>query len=65
MKEIIIDISPDGEVKIETRGFQGKSCIAEAQFIKELLGSETSRQLTPAYFQSEEAVVKKYLTLCG
>ena len=50
MKEIVIDISNEGEIKIETRGFTGKSCLTEAQFIKDLLGSETARQLTPAYW---------------
>jgi len=65
MKEIIIDISDDGEVRIETRGFKGKSCLAESEFLKELLGKETSRQLTPAYYQEEKQTVKKYLPLCG
>ena len=65
MKEIIIDISDDGEVRIETRGFKGKSCLAESEFLKELLGKETSRQLTPAYYQEEKETVKKYLPLCG
>ena len=65
MKEIIVDISNDGEIKIETRGFKGKSCVTEARFIKELLGSETARQLTPAYWQKNETHVKKYLPLCG
>ncbi|MBU0516943.1 MAG: DUF2997 domain-containing protein [Proteobacteria bacterium] len=32
MKQIIIDVLDDGEVKIETRGFVGKSCLDEAQF---------------------------------
>ena len=27
MKEIIIDVSEAGEVRIETRGFSGKSCL--------------------------------------
>ena len=65
MKEIIIDVSDDGEVRIETRGFKGKSCLAESEFLKELLGKETSRQLTPAYYQEEKQTVKKYLPLCG
>ena len=65
MKEIIIDVSDDGEVRIETRGFKGKSCLAESEFLKELLGKETSRQLTPAYYQEEKETVKKYLPLCG
>ena len=65
MKEIIIDVSDDGEIQIETRGFKGKSCLAESEFLKDLLGKETSRQLTPAYYQEEKQNVKKYLPLCG
>ena len=65
MKEIIIDVSDDGDVRIETRGFKGKSCLAESEFLKDLLGKETSRQLTPAYYQEEKETVKKYLPLCG
>ena len=65
MKEIVIDVSDDGDVRIETRGFKGKSCLAESEFLKDLLGKETSRQLTPAYYQEEKETVKKYLPLCG
>jgi hypothetical protein len=67
MKQIVIDISDDGEVKIETRGFAGKCCLAESQFLKDLLGNETARQLTPAYYQrqGQKEVVKKHLPLCG
>ena len=65
MKEIIIDISDDGEVQIETKGFRGKSCLAESEFLKDVLGRETARQLTPAYYQQEKETVKKYLPLCG
>ncbi len=65
MKEIILDISNDGEIRIETRGFKGKSCIVESQFLKDLLGGETERSLTPTYWEKEEATIKKYLPLCG
>jgi hypothetical protein len=65
MKEIIIEVSDDGEVRIETRGFKGKSCLAESKFLKDVLGKETSLQLTPAYYQEEKETVKKYLPLCG
>lgn len=64
MKEIIIDVSQNGEVRIETRGFKGKSCVTEAQFIKDLLGKETARQLTPAYFENQGVIIKKHLPLC-
>jgi hypothetical protein len=65
MKEIILDISNEGEIKIETRGFKGKSCITESQFLKDLLGNEIERSLTPTYWEKEETQIKKYLPLCG
>lgn len=65
MKEIIVDISEEGEISIETKGFKGKSCVHESQFLKDVLGSEISQQLTPAYYQREKESVKKYLPLCG
>ncbi len=65
MREIIIDVSNDGEVKIETRGFKGKSCLTEARFIKDLLGQEIARELTPTFWQKSRTHVKKYLPLCG
>ena len=67
MKQIIIDITDDGEVKIETRGYSGNTCVDESQFLKDVLGAETARQLTPAYYQrqGEKEVVKRYLPLCG
>ena len=64
MKEIIIDVSADGEISIETRGFSGKSCLKESQFIKDLLGKEKSQKLIPAYYQGKQKT-KKYLQLCG
>ncbi len=65
MKEIILDISNEGEIKIETRGFKGKTCITESQFLKDLLGTETERSLTPTYWEEEKLITKKYLPLCG
>ena len=65
MKDVIIDISENGAIKIETRGFSGKGCIADSQFIKDLLGKEIEKQLTPAYYKENNQEVKKYLPLCG
>ncbi len=64
MKEIVIDISEDGEIRIETKGFKGKACLEESQFLKNLLGAETYKRLTPAYYHNKKRV-KKYLQLCG
>ena len=65
MKSVIVDISDDGEVRVETKGFRGKSCLEESNFLKELLGKESFRQLTPAYYTTQKQKVKKYLNLCG
>jgi hypothetical protein len=65
MKEIILDISDEGEIKIETRGFTGKSCIRESEFLEKVLGKEISRSLTPAYWQEDHTLIKKHLPLCG
>ncbi len=65
MKEIVIDISDDGESRIETKGFKGKACLEESQFLKNLLCNETYKQLTPAYYNTNKKKVKKYLQLCG
>jgi hypothetical protein len=65
MKQILIDISDEGEIKIETKGFRGKTCIEESQFLKTLLGNEVFRQLIPAYYGQGKTETKKYLNLCG
>lgn len=65
MKQIIIDVLDDGEVKLETRGFAGKTCLEETEFIKNILGNEITRQLTPAYYTQGKETVKKHLPLCG
>jgi hypothetical protein len=65
MKEIVIDISDDGEIRIETKGFKGKACLEESLFLKNLLGEETYKQLTPAYYNTNKNELKKYLQLCG
>ena len=65
MKEIVIEVSEDGEVRLETRGFEGKACLEESQFLKDLRGSEVCRNLTPAFYKRGTKKVKKYLNLCG
>lgn len=66
MKEIILDVSNDGEIQIETRGFKGKSCIKEAAFLENVLGKVLKQQLTPAYYETDPAESrKKMLNLCG
>ena len=63
-REIFILISDAGEISIETKGFKGKTCIEEAKFLRDVLGTELSRKLTPAYYEQEHNI-KKHLQLCG
>ena len=65
MKQIIIDVFETGEIEIETRGYIGRNCIEESQVIKDLLGNEITKQLTPSYFSHGKKNVKKHLPLCG
>lgn len=65
MKTIIVEITDEGEIHLETKGFVGKSCVEETQFIKDLIGEEIQRQLTPTYYQRGKTVIKKHLPLCG
>lgn len=66
-KKIVIEVDETGEIQLETIGFKGKGCIVESQWIKDLLGEEKSRQLTPTYFMKEndKEVKKRYMGLCG
>lgn len=65
MKQIIVDVLDSGEVKIETKGFKGKSCIEESQFLKDLLGEEKARNLVPAYYTKNKVAIRRHLPLCG
>ena len=62
MKEIVIDIAEDGEISLETKGFTGKACVEESQFLKDMLGKETFQRLTPAYY-GKNTRMKKLRTL--
>jgi hypothetical protein len=51
MQEIIIDIDVTGEVKLEGKGFQGKSCDEAMGAFEKALGITTNRKNKPEYFR--------------
>ena len=53
MKVIEITVTPTGETKIETRGFQGASCRDASRFLEQALGQRTSEQLTAEFHETE------------
>lgn len=53
MKLIEITISPDGQTRLETRGFQGASCQQASRLLEQALGQTSAEQLTSEYYQSK------------
>ncbi len=51
MQEIIIDFDVAGEVKLEGKGFQGKSCDEAMGPFEKALGVVSDRKNKPEYFQ--------------
>ncbi len=47
--EIIVD--PNGQSKVQTKGFTGSSCRQASQFIEQALGQRTGQQLTAEFYQ--------------
>jgi hypothetical protein len=46
---IEVIVSPTGETKVETKGFQGGSCRAASRFLEESLGHATGERLTAEF----------------
>ena len=53
MKRIEIVIAPNGESRVETKGFQGPECRTASQFLEQALGRTTSETLTSEFHQSD------------
>jgi hypothetical protein len=54
VKTIEITISPTGETKVQTKGFQGGECRDASKFIEEALGQRTAEQLTAEFHQQQQ-----------
>ena len=50
-KTIEIIVSPQGESRVETKGFTGADCQQASKFIEEALGKRTNEQLTAEFHQ--------------
>ena len=52
MKRIEIIVSPDGQTRVETKGFAGAECRQASEFIEQALGKRTGEQLTAEFHHS-------------
>jgi hypothetical protein len=50
---------PDGEVKMEGKGFQGKSCDEAMSHFEKALGVVSNRQNKPEYYQGVRTNAKQ------
>ena len=51
MKTIEITVSPEGETRVQTKGFVGGECRQASQFIELALGQRTGEHLTAEFHQ--------------
>ena len=54
MKTIEIIVSPQGETRLETRGFAGASCQAASRLLEQALGIRQTEQLTAEFHQTQQ-----------
>ena len=54
-KTIEITVSPTGETRIETKGFQGGACQDASRFLEQALGAKLSANFTSEFYQQEPA----------
>jgi hypothetical protein len=52
IKTIEIIVSPQGQSRIETKGFVGAECREASRFLEQALGQQTSEQLTAEFHQA-------------
>jgi hypothetical protein len=61
--EIELVFTPQGEVRLETRGLKGKTCLTETEALEKALGTLKDRTRTSEYYQ--QPATKKGTTRQG
>lgn len=51
-KTIDIIVAPDGQTRVETRGFIGSACRDASRFIEQALGQPTGETLKAEFYQT-------------
>ncbi len=52
MKIIEIVISPTGQTRLETKGFEGATCADASRFVEQALGQRTAEQRTAEFYRA-------------
>jgi hypothetical protein len=54
MRTIHITVDPQGNVKLQTRGYAGRACLDASRELEQVLGERVSETMTNEYFQQTE-----------
>ena len=52
---IEVTVSPQGEIKIQTKGYEGQRCQEASRFLEQALGLVTAEQKTSDYYAQAPA----------
>ena len=52
-KRIIVEIKPDGSVKVKAEGYEGESCYEATRALEDKLGVVTDTERTSEYWREE------------
>jgi hypothetical protein len=55
-RTIEIIVSPQGETRLETKGFSGANCQQASRFLEQALGQQVEQQLTLEYFHFQSTM---------
>lgn len=61
-QSLLIEIGPDGKLKIKTEGFKGNECETELKPIEQAVGKVTERSRTSEYYQANVTNKSKVTT---
>jgi hypothetical protein len=53
VKTIEITVDPQGQAKVETKGFSGSECREASRFLEQALGRSTRETLTAEFHQNQ------------
>lgn len=53
MKTIEVTVDPNGQTKVETKGFAGPECRAASRSLEQALGVRSNEHLTPEFYQNQ------------
>ncbi len=57
MKRIEVIVSPQGESRIETHGYEGVSCRSASKSLERALGIQSAETLKPGFYEHHESKI--------